>query len=213
MNGDRTGAARGLEAAALLRPLLPALLALVLACGVPPGARAADTHASSAILLVARSDLPDHNFGDAIVLVLNNLGPAPAGIILNRPTRLTVAKLFPDDDHLAPVDDKLYFGGPVDVPTVSFLFRAAAPPENAIAVVDDVYLSRDPELLRKLLARERPMDGLRIFMGYAGWGPGQLEREIGRGDWALEPADARAIFERKSEHSWPDSTPEGALTL
>jgi putative transcriptional regulator len=201
--------------ASFLRTLLPALFALLVAGGVAPLAHAADSGASSALLLVARDDLPDPNFGDAIVLVLNNLGPAPAGIILNRPTRVTVAKLFPDDARLSHVDDRLYFGGPVDVPSVSFLFRAATPPDNAVTVTDGVYLSRDPELLKKLLARDRPMDGLRIFMGYAGWGPGQLEDEIGRGDWTLKPADASAIFERRSEHPWPaeDARPEGAQRI
>ena len=48
------------------------------------------------------------------------------------------------------------------------------------------------------------MEGLRIFIGYSGWAPGQLEAEIARGDWALKPADAAAIFDGKSEHTWPE---------
>ena len=77
-----------------------------------------------------------------------------------------------------------------------------------------VFLSRDPDLLRSLLARTRPMEGLRVFIGYAGWGPGQLEAEIGRGDWTLAPADAAAIFEHRAEHPWPeDATPDGARRI
>jgi putative transcriptional regulator len=70
-------------------------------------------------------------------------------------------------------------------------------------VLDGVYLSTDEDLLRKLIRREKPMDGLRIFIGYTGWGPGQLEAEIARGDWTLEPADAGALFAHKSEQPWP----------
>jgi putative transcriptional regulator len=55
-----------------------------------------------------------------------------------------------------------------------------------------------------LLARDKPTDGLRIYVGHAGWGPGQLEAEIARGDWKLEPADAGAIFNEKSDHPWPE---------
>ncbi len=156
------------------------------------------------ILIVARAELPDSNFKDAVVLVMNNIAPAPAGLIINRPTRILVSELFPDVKRLAQVDDKVYFGGPVQIETVSFLFRADTPPEDAIQVLDGVYLSMDGELLRKLLGREKPMEGLRIFIGYSGWGPGQLQTEIARGDWTLAPAHAGAIFSGKSEHPWPE---------
>jgi putative transcriptional regulator len=190
-----------------------ALAALALLC-IAAACRAADTNARSAILIEARPDLPDPNFRNAVVLVMNNLGPAPAGLIVNRPTRVAVAKLFPDEPQLARVDDKLYFGGPVDVGAVSFVFRASQPPEQALEVLPGVFLSRDRDLLRSLLARERPTEGLRIFLGYAGWGPGQLEGEIGRGDWKLAPADAAAIFAGRAEHPWPDeAVPEDARRI
>jgi len=173
-------------------------------------ASAADAKPPTAILLVARAELPDSNFKDAVVLVMNNIAPAPAGLIINRPTKMAVSILFPDLEGLAKLDDKLYFGGPVEITTVSFLFRAATQPEDAVRVSDGVYLSTDGELLRKLLAREKPMEGLRIFIGFSGWGPGQLQAEIARGDWKLEPADKDAIFERKSEHPWPQRETPGA---
>lgn len=170
----------------------------------------ADAKPPTAILLVARAELPDSNFKDAVVLVMNNIAPAPAGLIINRPTRIAVSSLFPDVERLAELDDKLYFGGPVKITTVSFVFRADAPPERAIEVSDGVYLSTDEELLRKLLAREKPMEGLRMFIGYSGWGPGQLQAEIARGDWTLAPAEKGAIFEHKSEHPWPERETPGA---
>ncbi len=98
----------------------------------------------------------------------------------------------------------MYFGGPVEIESASFLFRADTPPEHAIKVIDGVYFSANLELLRKLLARDNPMDGLRIFVGHSGWGPGQLEAEIARGDWKLAPPDSEAIFHGKSEHPWPE---------
>ena len=167
-------------------------------------ASADDAKPLSTILLVARAELPDSNFKDAVVLVMNNLGPAPGGIIINRPTKISVSQLLPDLERLGPLDDKVYFGGPVEIALVSFLFRADTPPEHAIQVLDGVYFSMDRELLRKLLGREKPMESLRIFVGYSGWGPGQLEREIARGDWTLAPAEAGAIFGGRSEHPWPE---------
>ena len=173
-------------------------------------ASAADTKPPTAILLVARAELPDSNFKDAVVLVMNNIAPAPGGLIINRPTRIAVASLFPELGRLAKLDDKLYFGGPVEITTVSFLFRSDTQPEDAVQVIDGVYLSTNADQLRKLLGRDKPMEGLRIFIGYSGWGPGQLQAEIARGDWTLVPAEKGALFGHKSEHAWPERETRGA---
>ena len=157
----------------------------------------------TAMLLVARNELPDPDFKDSVVLVMNNLGSAPAGIIVNRPTKITVSHLFPDLQRLAQVRDRVYFGGPVEFGSVWFLFRSDKPRDQAIQAFDSVYVSASEELLRELLGRDKPMEGLRIFIGHSGWGPGQLEAEIARGDWTLKPAEADAIFNGKSEHPWP----------
>jgi len=184
-----------------------ATLRLLLIFALAAPLLAQDKAPLSTILLVARDELTDPNFGRSIVLVMNNIGPTPAGVIVNRPTNIPVSHLFPDIEALAHVDDKVYFGGPVELGVLSFLFRAATPPDNATHVVDDVYLSVDRELLHTLLTRDKPMAGLRIFAGYSGWGPGQLEAEIERGDWKLQPADAHAIFEPRSTNPWPDRQP------
>ncbi len=163
----------------------------------------ADTKPLNAILIVARNHLPDSYFDTSIVLVMNNLGPGPVGIIINRPMPIPVSRLFPDIERLAQVRDKVYFGGPVDFGSVWFLFRAAAPPEHAIKACDGVYLSADRQLLLQLLGRNKPMDSLRIYLGHAGWAPGQLEAEIERRDWTSKPAEMEAIFSGKSDHPWP----------
>jgi len=168
-----------------------------------------DTKPSAAIVIAARAELADSNFKDSLVLVMNNVGHAPVGVIINRPTRIAVSHLFPDNERLAGLQDKLYFGGPVEITNVSFLFRADAPQEQALQVLDGVYFSMNRQLLDKLLTRDKPMDGLRIFVGYSGWAPGQLEAEIARGDWKLTPAGAETIFGKKPEHPWPEREPPG----
>jgi putative transcriptional regulator len=171
---------------------------------------AEDAKPLTTILLVARPGLPDSNFKNSVVLVMNNIGPAPAGVITNRPTRIAIARLFPELEPLAQLDDKVYFGGPVAIDLVSFLFRADTPLGDATRVLDGVYFSTNQELLRKLLRRDKPMNGLRVFIGHSGWAPGQLEAEIARGDWTLAPAERDAIFEGRSEHPWPEQqAPDG----
>jgi putative transcriptional regulator len=182
-----------------------ALCALLLLSGSSRPASAPDAKSLTAILLIARDNLPDSDFTDSIVLVMNNLGPAPVGIIINRPMAIPVSRLFPDLQRLANVPDKVYFGGPVDLESVWFLFRATAPPEHAVQACDGVYLSADWQLLLRLLGRDKPMDGLRIFVGHAGWAPGQLEAEIERHDWTSRRAEKETIFSGKSQHPWPSS--------
>ena len=180
-----------------------ALCALLLLLGTPWPTRAEEAKPLTAIFIVARDELPDPNFADSVVLVLNTLGPAPVGIILNRPTEVPVSHLFPDLKPLAALHDKLYFGGPVEFGAVWFLFRSPTAPEHAVKALDGVYLSANRALLLKLLGRDKPMDGLRIFVGHSGWAPGQLEEEIANGDWKLEHAESDSIFSGKSEHPWP----------
>jgi putative transcriptional regulator len=180
-----------------------AFCALLLLSGSSSPVTIPDEKSLTAILLIARDNLPDSIFADSIVLVMNNLGPAPVGIVINRPMPIPVSRLFPDLKHLAQVRDKVYFGGPVDFGSVWFLFRAATPPEHAIQAFDGVYLSADRQLLLQLLGRDKPMDSLRIFVGHASWAPGQLEAEIDRRDWTLKRAETDAIFSGKSEHPWP----------
>ena len=157
----------------------------------------------NAILLVARDGLPDPNFAGSVVLVINHVAEGPVGVIVNRPTRMSVPELFPDLERLAAIEDKAYFGGPVELGTVWFLFRASKPPASAARAFEDVFLSADRDLLRRLLRRKNPMENLKIFVGHSGWAPGQLEAEIGRGDWTLERTESDAVFKPDVEHPWP----------
>ena len=179
------------------------MVTAVLLLGLPRPGIAGEPDRLSAILLVAHPKLADPNFGESVVLVMNNLGPAPVGIIVNRPTRVSVAQLFPQNPRIAKLPQRIYFGGPVDLGRIWFLFRARTRPDHAVRAFDDFYLSGDRELLLRLLARDKPMEGLRIFVGYSGWAPGQLEAEIERGDWTSQRADQAAIFDPRLERAWP----------
>ena len=164
---------------------------------------AGDPKSLTAMVITARPQVGDEDFGGSIVLVMNNLGPAPIGVIINRPTPVSVAQLFPDIKSLASLPDRVYFGGPVEITSVWFLFRADKVPKHAIQALDGLCISGSRELLLQLLGRPKPMEGLRIFTGHSGWAPGQLEAEIARGDWSAERASPDAVFSGRSEHPWP----------
>ncbi|MBW4051685.1 MAG: YqgE/AlgH family protein [Proteobacteria bacterium] len=184
--------------------LLPSPLAAAGAAPPPavPNARAA-ARALTAILLVARGAVADPNFGGSIVVVMNNLAPAPVGIIINRPMPISVVRLFPQLQRLAHVHARVYYGGPVEFGKAWYLFRAKTAPAGAVRVCDGVYVGAGRKLLLELLARKNPMQGLRIFVGHAGWTPGQLQAEVEGGAWAARRADADSIFHPKPLRPWP----------
>ena len=163
------------------------------------------------ILLVARAELPDPSFKDSIVLVMNHIGPVPG----RRHHQQAHA-----DSRLACFSrartpwrswtTRCTSAVPSTVQSVSFLFRVDKPPEQpATEVLDGVYFSANRELLRQLLGRDKPDGRPADLRRLLGWARGQLEAEIARGDWALEPANATAIFEPKSQHPWPERQAPG----
>ena len=184
--------------------MLRALLALLALVTVPASAAGAEPNAArSAIVLNARPGLPDPNFDGSTVLVTNSVANSPFGIVLNRPTQLTVARLLPEFADSAIAGEKVRFGGPVQIDSAWFLFRSQAPVEHAVNVLGDVYLGHDADLLRTLLQRGLTKQNVRVFIGYAGWETDQLEDEIARGDWKVAPASADTIFAPGPERPWP----------
>jgi len=172
-----------------------------------------DARISGPALLVSRPGLPDPNFTDTVVLVTEHGRPGVVGLIVNRPTSVTLASVFPDRERLRGREDKLYFGGPVARMQIAFIFRAAKRPEDTVELLEGVYLSGNREKLRELLDRDDPLEGLRVYAGHAGWAPGQLEAEASRGDWRIMRAEAAAIFNRKPESLWPELDRRASATI
>src|SRR5581483_2249859 len=95
------------------------------------------------ILLVAAPELEDPNFSQSVVLVLFPAHGGPVGVILNKPSELTVKEAFPEDKLLRARADKVFFGGPVRMDVLSYLVRSAKPPKEGYKVLDNVYLTQD----------------------------------------------------------------------
>ena len=177
------------------------ILFLLAAIWLFPSAFAEEAPGTKSIFLVAKKGMPDPFFGDAVVLV-TNAAVAPIGVIINKRLDVPLAKALPHAETLKDRDDRLYFGGPVQSRDVVYIFRSKEPVENAMRLFDGVYMTGSREILDGLLARDNPLEGLRIYAGHAGWSPGQLEGEIARGDWDLLPADEASIFTSKPENLW-----------
>jgi len=152
-------------------------------------------------LLVASPQLGDPNFSRTVVLITEHNAEGAMGVVLNRPAATTVAEAAPELEALVPPGDDVYVGGPVQPSSVIVLAEFRATMENAVPVfgsVGFVGAGSDPGDLAAAVSRAR------VFAGFAGWTTGQLETELGRDDWFLEPARADDVFSPAPEELWSD---------
>jgi putative transcriptional regulator len=183
-------------AAGLLAAWLAPAPAPVAAAGIAP-------HPAPGKLLVAARGLPDPNFDRTVVLLLD-YGPEGAlGVIVNRPTEMKLALLLPDADGITDRADVVYEGGPVMPAGMLLLLRSDEEIEDAREILDGVLATSSRDILEQRIARGFPTDRLRVYFGYAGWGPGQLDAEIARHDWLVLSGDADAVFDASPSEVWP----------
>lgn len=154
------------------------------------------------MLLVAKRDLPDPNFAETVVLLLDYGRKGAVGLILNRPSQLPVARIFRDMAAAKSRTDTVFSGGPVEPGSVRALQRSKSKLDQARPLIEEVYVVSETAHIEKSFREGTPSSELRFFAGYAGWGPGQLDREIDFGAWILLDADAATIFHAKPESLW-----------
>lgn len=124
------------------------------------------------------------------------------GVVLNRRTKLPLSSLFSDLKPKKPLSDPVYAGGPVEPTTGIALLRSDAALDGSHQIFPHVYLIAERALLEKTLAEGKESSVVRVYLGYCGWGPDQLEREIEAGAWQVSPADAARVFDPEPDTLW-----------
>ncbi len=154
-------------------------------------------------LLVAMPQLQDPNFRRAVVLLVEHDEDGTFGLVVNRPLDLRVGALC---ESLAmrwngEPSRRVGWGGPVR-PDHGWVLAGDDEVESLELrpVADGIQVSSSPEVLRSL-AEEAPQR-FGIFLGYAGWGPGQLGREIAQGSWIVAPVSSRFVFDTACDDVW-----------
>lgn len=150
-------------------------------------------------LLVAGPTLNDPNFRRSVVLVCEHTEEGALGLIVNRPTPVEAGEAVPDLAPLIGDDARLWSGGPVQPASVVLLADFTDPPDDVLMVLDGVGLVLQGADLADLELAER---GARAFLGYAGWGPEQLEGELERDDWIVVDAEPDDAFDEDAEELW-----------
>ncbi|MEA2423966.1 MAG: putative transcriptional regulator [Thermoleophilaceae bacterium] len=149
-------------------------------------------------LLVAAPQLLDPNFRRTVVLIADHDEDGAMGVILNRPSGMTVADAAPELEPLIGPDAPIFAGGPVQTTAGVVLAEVT---EVGDPVFDDVVLVPD---LNQLADVVDSAGRIRVFAGYAGWGPGQLDGELEREDWIVEPARPGDVFHDDPDGLWAE---------
>lgn len=151
-------------------------------------------------LLIANVELRDPNFRRSVVLLCEHNERGSFGLILNRPLELGIADVM--EDYMGE-NFPLHWGGPVQTNTLHVLHRYGDIIGDCAEVADGVYWGGDYEQIKSLLAtRQIDPSGIKFYLGYSGWGEGQLDDEMQGNSWYLAPADARTVFEEDAERMW-----------
>jgi putative transcriptional regulator len=152
-------------------------------------------------LLIAGPALLDPNFWRTVVLMVEHNEEGALGLVLNRPSETSVGEAVSQLEDLLEPTDELHIGGPVQPSAVIVLAQFEDPGDAALIAFDDVGV------LGTGASMDPPVAGVRrgrAFVGHAGWGPGQLDGELERGDWILEPATLRDAFSTAPQELWAD---------
>jgi putative transcriptional regulator len=153
--------------------------------------------------LVASRALRNSNFAQAVILLVAYNEDGAQGVVINRPSPIQVSRVLPDLPQSKASSPYIFLGGPVAQTQLRILVQTDQPSDEMQPVIDNVYLSGSPEVLKQLMNQPQSGSRFRAFAGYAGWAPGQLEREIERGGWHIFDAEVDAIFDPSPSSVWP----------
>ncbi len=165
--------------------------------------------------LIASPMLLDPNFRRTVVMICEHGEAGSLGLIVNRPTSVTLGQVVPDLnlEPRAPKEEPIYSGGPVESNRLMVVRLGAADPaegseplEAVQEVCQGISLVADiTSTLERIRSAGVPIGSYRFFLGYAGWGRGQLASEMKEGAWIVRPHDPRLLFESKPQRTWHEA--------
>lgn len=158
------------------------------------------------LFLVARPELGDPLFKESVVLMFPSSAVAVqglvVGLIVNRPARVPLNEIFPNDDALKNRSETVYFGGPVEPMAPGVVFRSSKAVKQAVLLFGDIYVSFDPNFIKELLKKPEETSDLRLFVGRSQWASVQLQYEMAMKAWYRVRAESNLIFSASPQSLW-----------
>jgi putative transcriptional regulator len=155
--------------------------------------------------LIASRKLNDLNFYRSVVLIVEHNEQGATGLIINRPSSLSITNALSKYFDLPKLEDMVFTGGPVEPNGMFALHNASDLEKSEEPIAPDLFMGSSPEIFEQVIWRISEGDphlDFRIFFGCAGWGPLQLESEVSRMDWLHTRATTEDIFEIDPYDIW-----------
>ncbi len=171
------------------------------ACCLPAQSKKPEDLAAGKILVTTRGTR-DPLFAESVVLLVRYSETDALGLMVNRRTTLPISRALRELKAAAENASPVFVGGPVELDTVFALARAPRKPEGATEVLGDIYLIAAKPALEKALGGASNPSEMRIYLGYCGWGPHQLENEVRQGGWYIFNRSADLAFDAEPATLW-----------
>jgi len=159
---------------------------------------------SQGVFLVATHELGESYFRNTVILLAKYSHKGALGVIINRPSGISLSDALPDFKGLKKDFGTLFIGGPVARFSPLLLLRAERETKNTHHIFENTFYSTNIQVIIQIILNKNPKDKMRVYAGYAGWHAGQLESEIARGSWTVVRADQYTIFDKDPNTIWDD---------
>ena len=155
--------------------------------------------------LIAMPTLQDPNFFHSVTYICEHSDEGAMGIMINRPLDINLGEVLGQMDISSEIDtvnhQPIFLGGPVQCERGFVIHKPHGEWDTTLQVTDEIGVTSSRDILEAIAEGRGPTYAL-IALGYAGWGPGQLENEISQNAWLSVPADHSIVFETPFEKRW-----------
>ena len=153
-------------------------------------------------LLVAHRDFPGPIFAETVILLVQHDEQGAVGLVINRKTKVPISRALRQLKGANDWSEPVYVGGPVEMAGVLALLWSHAEQDEMKPVLGEIYFVSSKPLLEKILAEGPTAAELHVYLGYSGWGAGQLENEVKLGTWYIFDGSAGLVFDSDPASLW-----------
>ena len=173
----------------------------IVVTGLSVAASAAEPLPTTGRFLIANESIKDPRFSKTVILMVDYEPKGALGIIVNRPLSVTLHRAFPETEWSTDSPGHMWYGGPVTPDRAAVLLRTNDELKYSQTVLTGLKFSAHNDAFA-MANKMSDASHFRIYAGYAGWGPGQLDNEMKRGDWRVVPATIDAVFTPEPTKLW-----------
>ena len=156
--------------------------------------------------LISGPRLRDPNFFKSVVLMVEHGPDGSMGLVVNHPSSDTVSHVLREHFDLPETEELVFVGGPVEPKALFVVHNSPTLDPTEMPVIPGVYMGSSADVFQEILeattSDQEPGLKFRVFGGYTGWGPGQLEGELDRGDWLTTEADQDHVYTANPYRVW-----------